>query len=139
MKYLCLVYVEEKKLRALSESARAALAADALAFDDALRKSGHYIVSSALQPLHNATTLQTRNGRLSITDGTLAQTSGQLAGFILIAAKDLNDALHVAAKIPPGRLGRIEVRPVAELEQPHAPNHPGRATQSIDRFQPQRP
>ncbi len=140
MKYLCLVYVEEKKLRALSKSARVALAADALAYDDALRKSGHYIVSSTLQPLQNATTLQTRNGRLSITDGTVAETSGQLGGFILIAAKDLNDALHVAAKIPPGRLGRIEVRPVAELEQPHAAvNRPGRATEGSDRFQPQRP
>ena len=120
MKYLCLVYIEEKKLNALADSEMKALIAEALAYDEELRKSGHYIVSNALQRVEAATTLRTRNGKLSITDGPFAETKEQLGGFILIEARDLNEALHVASKIPPGRLGSIEVRPVWELENPAA-------------------
>jgi hypothetical protein len=118
MKYLCLVYIDEKKLNALSKSEMNALVADALAYDEELRKSGHYIVSNALQRVETATTLRPRNGEVSITDGPFAETKEQLGGFILIDAKDLNEALHLAAKIPPGRIGSIEVRPVKELKQP---------------------
>jgi hypothetical protein len=123
MKYLCLVYIEEKKLNALSKSEMDALVADALAYDDELRKSGHYIVSDALQAVEAATTLRHRNGKVSITDGPFAETKEQLGGFILIEARDLNEALHVASKIPPGRIGSIEVRPVKDLKEPtmHAP------------------
>lgn len=120
MKYLCLVYIDEKKLNALSNSEMETLVADALAYDDVLRNSGHYIVSDALQSVQTATTVRNRNGKVSITDGPFAETKEQLGGFILIKAKDLNDALHVAAKIPPGRIGSIEVRPVADLTQPVA-------------------
>jgi hypothetical protein len=120
MKYLCLVYVDEAKLDALSRAERDALIADALAYDEELRRSGHYIVSNALQPVQTATTLRPRNGKVSIADGPFAQTREQLGGFVLIEAKDLNDALHVAAKIPPGRIGSIEVRPVKELVAPGA-------------------
>lgn len=116
MKYLCLVYIEEKKLDALSKSELDALDAESLAYDEELRKSGHYIVSQALQSVQTATTVRVRNGRLSTTDGPFAETKEQLGGFILIDAKDLNDAIQVAAKIPPGRLGCIEVRPIQELE-----------------------
>ena len=115
MRYLCLVYIDEKKLGALSKSEMDALIADALAYDDELRKSGHYIASDALQSVQTATTLRMRNGRLSITDGPFAETKEQLGGFILIEARDLNEAMHVAAKIPPGRIGSVEVRPVMEL------------------------
>jgi hypothetical protein len=118
MKYLCLVYLEEKKVAALSEGEMEALVAEALEYDDELRKSGHYIVSSALQSVQCATTLRPRNGKVSITDGPFAETREQLGGFVLIEAKDLNDALHVAAKIPPGRIGSIEVRPVWDFKQP---------------------
>ena len=116
MKYLCLVYVDEQKLNALSKTEYDALVADALAYDETLRKSGHYVVSNALQSVTSATTLRPRKGTLSITDGPFAETREQLGGFILIEAKDLNDALHVAAKIPPARIGCIEVRPVKELK-----------------------
>jgi hypothetical protein len=117
MRYLCLIYLEETKLNALSESDYDALAADSLAYDDELRRSGHFVVSDALQPVESATTLRVRNGHLSITDGPFAETKEQLGGFILIQARDLNEAIHVASRIPPGRLGSIEVRPVQELAQ----------------------
>ena len=117
MKYLCLVYLEEKKLNALTDTEMDALVADALAYDETLRRSGHYVASNALQPVKTATTLRPRKGKVSISDGPFAATREQLGGFILIDAKDLNDALHVAAKIPPGRIGSIEVRPVRELKQ----------------------
>ena len=118
MKYLCLVYVDEKKLNALSKAELDALIEDALAYDDELRRSGHYIVSDALQPVASATTLRMRDGKVSITDGPFAETKEQLGGFILIDARDLNEALHVASKIPPGRIGTIEVRPVWDLKDP---------------------
>ena len=115
MRYLCLVYIEEKKLNALSKAELDALVADALAYDEELRKSGHYVASDALQGVETATTLRVRNGKVSITDGPFAETKEQLGGFILVEARDLNEAMRVAAKIPPGRIGSIEVRPVWEL------------------------
>ncbi len=118
MKYLCLVYFEEKKLDALSKSEFDTLVAEALAYDEVLRKSGHYVSSQALQSVQAATTIRTRNGKLSMTDGPFAETKEQLGGFILIEARDLNDAIQVASKIPPGRLGSIEVRPIKELTPP---------------------
>jgi hypothetical protein len=117
MKYLCLVYVEERKLDALSKSEFDALVAEALAYDDVLRRSGHYVSSEALQSVQAATTIRTRNGKLSMTDGPFAETKEQLGGFILIEARDLNDAIQVASKIPPGRLGSIEVRPILEADR----------------------
>jgi hypothetical protein len=119
MKYLCLVYYEETKLAALSRSEFDALVAESLAYDEALRQSGHFVAAQALQSVQTATTIrQTRNGKLSMTDGPFAETKEQLGGFILIEARDLNDAVQVAAKIPSGRLGSIEVRPIQELTAP---------------------
>jgi len=116
-KYLCLVYFEEKTLEALSKGESDTLVRESLAYDDDLRRRGHLIVAHALQPIRTATSLRLRNGRLSVTDGPFAETKEQLGGFILIDAKDLNDAIQAAAKIPMARLGRIEVRPSWELEQ----------------------
>ena len=118
MKYLCMVYIDEKKLDALSKSESDALTREALAYDEALRKSGHFIAAQALQSVDMATTIRIRGSKVSTTDGPFAETKEQLGGFILIEAKDLNDALQVAAKIPPARLGCIEVRPIQELVQP---------------------
>ena len=120
MKYLCLVYVEENTLNTLSKSQFDGLVGESLAYDEELRKSGHYIASDALQPVQTATTVRMRNGRLSMTDGPFAETKEQLGGFILIEASDLNDAIHVASKIPVARLGSIEVRPIWDLRQ-HEP------------------
>jgi len=116
MKYLCLVYIEEKKLDALSAGELQALVDEALDYDEVLRRSGHYIASDALQSVQMATTLRPRNGKVYTTDGPFAETKEQLGGFILIEAPDLNDAIEVASKIPPARLGSIEVRPVMELK-----------------------
>jgi hypothetical protein len=115
MKYLCLVYYDEKKVDALSKSEYDALVGEALAYREVLRESGHYIVSDGLQSVQTATTLRIQNGKVSITDGPFAETKEQLGGFMLIDARDLNDAIRVASKIPPVRLGCIEVRPVREL------------------------
>ena len=108
MKYLCLVYLEEQKLHAVPDS-------DCKACGEGLRKSGHHIAAEALQPVHTATTVRVRNGQVSVTDGPFAETKEQLAGFYLIDAKDLNEAIQLAAKIPPARVGSIEVRPTREL------------------------
>ena len=108
MKYLCLVYGEEKQLQDMEDD-------ECLACVEGLRASGHAVAAEALQPVHTATTLRLRNGKLSITDGPYAETKEQLAGFYLIEARDLNEAIQIAAKIPPVRTGSIEVRPVRQL------------------------
>src|SRR6266487_5204648 len=108
MKYLCLVYLDEKKLSEVPDS-------ECKACGDGLRKSGHHIAAEALQSVETATTVRVRNGKMSVTDGPFAETKEQLAGFYLIEARDLNDAIQAASKIPPAREGSIEVRPVREL------------------------
>ena len=120
MRYLCLIYYDEKRLDALSKSELDALVGEALAYDEVLRKSGHYLVSDALQSVQTATTIRIRNGKISTTDGPFAETKEQLGGFILIEARDLNDAIRAASKIPPARLGCVEVRPIMELERPRS-------------------
>ena len=108
MKYLCLVYLEEQKLHAVPDR-------ECIACGARMRNSGALMAAEALQPVDTATTVRGRNGRVSITDGPFAETKEQLAGFYLIEARDLNDAIQVAAKIPPAREGSVEVRPVREL------------------------
>ena len=108
MKYLCLVYLEQDKMHAVPDS-------ECQACGDGFRKNGLLVAAEALMPVDTATTVRVRNGRMSITDGPFAETKEQLAGFYLIEARDLNEAIQVAAKIPPAREGSIEVRPVRQL------------------------
>ena len=115
MKFLCLVYYDERQLEALSPAEYDSLVDEVLAYREVLRKSGHYIVSDGLQPVETATTIRRRAGRVAATDGPFAETKEQLGGFMLIEARDREDAIQVASKIPPLRLGCIEVRPVREL------------------------
>ncbi len=115
MRYLCLVYIDENVLDALSESAFDALTDAALANDEALRRTGHYVTSNALESVRTATSLRVRNGKLSITDGPFAETKEQLGGFTLIEAADLAEAIALAQNIPMVRIGTIEVRPVHEI------------------------
>ena len=114
MKYLCLAYEEEKKLNALSKSEWDALRRETLDYVDAIRRSGHLIVTHALCSVQTATTVRIRNGKLSTTDGPFAETKETLGGFFLIEAKDLDDAIDVASKWPSARIGSIEVRPIEE-------------------------
>ena len=108
MKYLCLVYMDERRLEEIDDN-------ECMACGDALRQSGKMIAGQALQSVQTATTVRVRNGRVSVTDGPFAETKEQLAGFYMIEAKDLNEAIQVATRIPPARVGSIEVRPVREL------------------------
>jgi hypothetical protein len=112
MKYLCLVYSEEDKLYSLPESPKDT---ECHAYARALRESGRLIGGEALESVQTATTVRLRDGRLSITDGPFAETKEQLAGFYLIDARDLDEAIQVAAGIPPVRVGSIEIRPVRAL------------------------
>ena len=115
MKYLCLIYDEEAKMNSLSKAEMDALMADYFAFTEDIRKSGHYVAGEALQQVQTATSLRIRNGKLSTTDGPFAETKEQLGGFYLIEARDLNDAIQVASRIPSAGFGTIEVRPVVDF------------------------
>ena len=115
MKYLCLIYDDETKMATMSKAEGDALMGDYYTFTDAIRNSGHYVAGEALKPVHTATTVRIRNGKVSTTDGPFAETKEQLGGFYLIEAKDLNDALQVATRIPSARSGSIEVRPVEDF------------------------
>lgn len=108
MKYLCLVYLTPEQWNA---------APDETCMDcgNQLRESGHLLAAHPLHPTHAATTVRVRNGQLSVTDGPFAETKEQLAGFYLVEARDLNEAIQIAAKIPPAQFGSIEVRPTREL------------------------
>ena len=110
MKYLCLVYLDEKRLDELPDE-------DCVEFDSGIRESGHCLASEALQSVQTATTVRMRNGRLSVTDGPFAETKEQLAGFYMIEANDLNEAIQIAARIPPARVGSIEVRPIRPIRE----------------------
>ena len=114
MKYLCFIYYDEKNLDALPPGTTEAVRNECFTYSDELRENGHYIAAEALQPVQTATTLRFRHGKVSTTDGPFAETKEQLGGFYLIDARDLNEAIRVASRIPPGRLGCIEVRPIRE-------------------------
>ena len=110
MKYLCLVYGEEAALQTCKDQ-------DCLDFDTQARANGHVMASEALESIATATTVRVRNGKVSVTDGPFAETKEYLAGFYLIEARDLNEAIQVASKIPPASVGSVEVRPVREIRQ----------------------
>jgi hypothetical protein len=115
MKYLCMVIVDEKKIKALSESDSQALDDESLEYDGVLRKGGHFLAAEALESVNTATTVRLRSGKVSVTDGPFVETHEQIGGFILIEAKDLNEAIQLASRIPVIRFGAVEVRPVKEL------------------------
>src|SRR5438105_11941702 len=110
MKYLCLVYGEEQALQSCPDG-------DCVDYDAAIRASGHCVASEALQPVATATTVRVRNGKVSVTDGPFAETKEYLAGFYMIEARDLNEAIQVASKIPPAAVGSIEVRPIRPIRE----------------------
>ena len=109
MKYVCLVYGTEEKMAQIQD-------AECMDFGEELEARGQRLGGQALQPIHTATTVRVRDGEISVTDGPFAETKEQLAGFYLIEARDLNEAIRIASKIPPARIGSIEIRPVRELK-----------------------
>jgi hypothetical protein len=112
MKYLCLIYDEEKKMAGMTKSEGDAFMGEYGAYTQSIKGSGHYLGGEALQPVHTATTIRSRNGKVSTTDGPFAETKEQLGGFYLVEAKDLNEAIQVATRIPSVKTGSIEVRPI---------------------------
>jgi hypothetical protein len=116
MKYLCLVYFEEKIWDTISQKESDAITEESLAYDQELMKRGHLIAAEALDSVHTATTIQVRNGKVSTTDGPFAETKEVLGGFVLINAQGLDEAIQIASKIPLARWGSIEIRPVLEIQ-----------------------
>src|SRR6186713_1482851 len=101
MKYLCLVYGAEDLISAMDDH-------ECLAYDAAMRDSGRCVASEALESVSTATTVRVRNGKVSVSDGPFAETKEQLAGFYLVEARDLNEAIQLASKIPPAKVGCVE-------------------------------
>ena len=115
MRYLCLIYLDQQQLAAMPEAQMSALNARHLEFNDGLLTSGQFIEAEALQASGTTTCVRVRQGKTSIIDGPYAETKEQVAGFYLIEARDLNEAIQVAARIPAASLGTIELRPCRDL------------------------
>src|SRR5438445_7478279 len=101
MKYACLVYIEDKKPDALSETELTAIVAEcgaAAAWDAELKAGGHYVFSAGLQSVRTAMTVRNRNGSRTMTDGPFAETKEFLGGFTILEARDMNEALHLVSK-----------------------------------------
>lgn len=115
MKYICLGYIEDGKWDALTESQRKAMMEECFAYDDELRKNGHFLGGEALQSARNAATLRWQGGKVVVTDGPYAETKEQIGGILLLEANDLNHAIQLMSKHPGVRLGGpFEIRPSAE-------------------------
>ncbi len=121
MKYLCLLYADESGWFKATKSETEQAMALFREFGEWAKKGGHVLGSNRLHPTHTATTLRTRNGKLSTTDGPFAETKEQLGGYYLIEAKDLNEAIQVASRIPGVQWGSVEVRPIWEAGAPEIP------------------
>lgn len=114
MKYICLAYEEEGILNDLSKSEWEALRKETLDYVQHLRESGHLMTAEPLKSVRTATTVRVRNGKLTVTDGPFAETKETLGGFVLIEARDLNEAIQVASRWPSAQFGSIEIRPIEE-------------------------
>ena len=118
MRYLCLIYEDEKAWQNMSEADMQKGMAEYNAFTENIKQNGNYVGGEALQPTNTAKSVRVRNGKLSTTDGPYVETKEQLGGYYLIKAKDLNDAVQVASRIPGAKHGTVEVRPIMEFDQP---------------------
>jgi len=118
MKYMLLIYEDEKGWSNLSEGERGQIFGEYMQFTEAIKGSGHYQTGAPLQPTSAATSVRVRNGKRAVTDGPFAETREQLGGYYLVEAKDLDEAIGIAARIPGARMGTIEVRPVLEIPMP---------------------
>lgn len=112
MKYMLLIYTDEQSWK---ESEREACYKESAQLCQELNTRGQYVSASPLQPIASATSVRVRGGKPVITDGPFAETREQLGGYFMVEAKDLNDAINIAAKIPGARKGTVEIRPVMEI------------------------
>jgi len=115
MKFLCVVFVDEKKMKALSREESQSLDDASIGCDISLRESGYLLAAQALQPSSSAATVQVRKGKVMITDGPFAETKEQVGGFLLIEARDRDEAIQMMSQVPVAKYGTIEVRPIKEL------------------------
>jgi hypothetical protein len=132
MKYICLGYYDEKKWETLSEDERNALMDECFAYDDVLRKNGHFATGEALQGARSAMTLRWQNGKVSITDGPYAETKEQLGGILVLEARDLNHAIQLMSKHPGVKAGPFEIRPAEDLSALVAESRRRRATANTE-------
>ena len=116
MKYLCLVFYDENIINNMTSNEWKSLNHECVACGEGLRESGKMIGGNALHHSSTATSLRIRDGKPLITDGPFAETKEQLAGYYMLDARDLNEAIQLASKIPPARFGTIEIRPIRELD-----------------------
>jgi hypothetical protein len=115
MKYICLGYIEERKWEAFSHSQQEAFMQECFAYDDVLKKNGHFVRGEALQSARQAATLRWLNGKVSVTDGPFAETKEQLGGILVLEARDMNHAIQLMSEHPGVRLGGcFEIRPLDE-------------------------
>ena len=115
MKYICLGYMAPEKFESLSESERNAMMDECFAYDDELRKNGHFVAGEGLQPANTAITLSWKNGKVAVTDGPFAETKEQLGGILVLEARDLNHAIQLMSQHPGVKCGPFEIRPVADM------------------------
>ncbi|MBD2234722.1 YciI family protein [Phormidium tenue] len=114
MKFICLGYFDETQWDRLSEAEQGELMADCFAYDDELRRGGHFIGGEALQSVRNAATLRYQNGQVVVTDGPFAETKEQIGGILMLEARDLNHAIQLMSRHPGVRNGPFEIRPADE-------------------------
>ncbi len=117
MRYVCLVYFDPQKVFGPNANADW-VQPESAAYNQGLQASGHYVAAEALQLPDQAMTVQMRDGKMSATDGPFMETKEMLAGFIIIEARDLNEAVRIGAGIPLAKLGSVEVRPVVDFSKP---------------------
>lgn len=113
MKYMLLVYLDEQ---AMTEAERGDCYVKSAQLTQDLNASGHYVDASPLHPVATATSVRVRDGKRLITDGPFAETREQLGGYYVIEARDLDEAIGIAERIPPAQFGTVEIRPVLEIE-----------------------
>jgi hypothetical protein len=119
MKYLCQVFYDEKVRNALSDHDSQALIDESRSVPEDMRRSGHLLTAFPLEEVYSASSVRIRNGKVAVTDGPFTETREQIGGFVLLEASDLNHAIQLASRIPPARLGGVEVRPVMEWNPVH--------------------
>ena len=117
MKFICLGYMEANKFETMSESERNAFVDGCFAYDDVLRKNGHFVGGEGLQGARTAVTLRSRGGKVLVTDGPYAETKEQLGGILMLEARDMDHAIELMSKHPGVRGGPFEIRPAADLTE----------------------